>query len=589
MSCEVPVTCRTVLGQSLGWGGFGGGDDPLRNPASGSFDRASTAADVTRGLDLRGRCYVLTGATGALGREVARALVRVGAHVIIAARSMARGSALAEELRRDGAGAGAGAATTVDRVNDAPSSPHQSPSSPRAPNDDDANSGAPKSPGDATVMLCDLASQDSVRSFARSFRRKALPLHGVLNCAAVILRPFELTPEGRESHFAVNHLGHFLLVNELLPELVATASVSGIQARVVNVTSAMHHFTYRVRRGRAGPSRGIDFTQLDDPRGYDPINAYAQSKLANILHAWQLNERFRQVPRGSVHSVGSRGGGGSFGGADDDDAAADENTAVRPVAAFAVHPGAFGRELRDNLSRNLPFGAGGVLFDVARSMSLGLVKTPEQAAATVLYCACLGSVRLYFIFIFVRAIALTPRRLFTRLTLFLFAGVWVHRRRVGSVRVLLRRLRRDEVFAAGEGPEAGAGAVGDERAAVRDGARERAAEGGRRRRRRRDVRRLLGGRGIARGGRRRRRDFAAPPRGFHVRLHPRDERRGDGRRGADGAGRGRGPRGRRRRRGFDSDVVQERIGSVEEGDVVQERTVGARRVNARSNGGRVYS
>ena len=589
MSCEVPVTCRTVLGQSLGWGGFGGGDDPLRNPASGSFDRASTAADVTRGLDLRGRCYVLTGATGALGREVARALVRVGAHVIIAARSMARGSALAEELRRDGAGAGAGAATTVDRVNDAPSSPHQSPSSPRAPNDDDANSGAPKSPGDATVMLCDLASQDSVRSFARSFRRKALPLHGVLNCAAVILRPFELTPEGRESHFAVNHLGHFLLVNELLPELVATASVSGIQARVVNVTSAMHHFTYRVRRGRAGPSRGIDFTQLDDPRGYDPINAYAQSKLANILHAWQLNERFRQVPRGSVHSVGSRSGGGSFGGAADDDAAADENTAVRPVAAFAVHPGAFGRELRDNLSRNLPFGAGGVLFDVARSMSLGLVKTPEQAAATVLYCACLGSVRLYFIFIFVRAIALTPRRLFTRLTLFLFAGVWVHRRRVGSVRVLLRRLRRDEVFAAGEGPEAGAGAVGDERAAVRDGARERAAEGGRRRRRRRDVRRLLGGRGIARGGRRRRRDFAAPPRGFHVRLHPRDERRGDGRRGVDGAGRGRGPRERRGRRGFDSDVVQTRIGSAEDGDVVQERTVGARRVNARSNGGRVYS
>ena len=37
MSCEVPVTCRTVLGQSLRWGGFGGGDDPLRNPASGTF------------------------------------------------------------------------------------------------------------------------------------------------------------------------------------------------------------------------------------------------------------------------------------------------------------------------------------------------------------------------------------------------------------------------------------------------------------------------------------------------------------------------------------------------------------------------
>lgn len=537
------MTCRTVLGQSLGWGGFGGGDDPLRNPASGSFDRASTAADVTRGLDLRGRCYVLTGATGALGREVARALVRVGAHVIIAARSMARGSALAEELRRDGAAAAAGAATTVDRANDTPSSPYQSPSSPRAPNDDeDAKSAAAKSPGDATVMLCDLASQDSVRSFARSFRRKALPLHGVLNCAAVILRPFELTAEGRESHFAVNHLGHFLLVNELLPELIATSAVSGIQARVVNVTSAMHHFTYRVRRGKAGPSRGIDFTQLDDPRGYDPINAYAQSKLANILHAWQLNERFRQVPR--------RGGGSTFGGdtAGGDTAVHDENTAVRPVAAFAVHPGAFGRELRDNLSRNLPFGAGDLLFDVARSMSLGLVKTPEQAAATVLYCACLGSVRLFFIFSACTGNLTDAAFCFV----FLFAGVWVHRRRVGPVRVLLRRLRGDEVFATREGPEAGAGAVGDERAAVRDGDRDRATQGGRRvLRRRGDVRRHRDARGgTSRGGRRRRCDFAAATWCFHVRVIRkllRDERRGDGHeRGAKSAG-NRGRRAKRER------------------------------------------
>ena len=48
----------------------------------------------------------------------------------------------------------------------------------------------------------------------------------------------------------MNHLGHFLLVNELMSELVATASASGIQGRVVNVTSNMHHFTYRIRRGK---------------------------------------------------------------------------------------------------------------------------------------------------------------------------------------------------------------------------------------------------------------------------------------------------------------------------------------------------
>jgi len=62
-----------------------------------------------------------------------------------------------------------------------------------------------------------------------------------------------------------------------------------------------------------------------------------------------------------------------------------ENTAVRPVAAFAVHPGTFGKELRQNLGGYL---GGSFLFDVARGM---FCKTPTQAAATVLYCACLGS------------------------------------------------------------------------------------------------------------------------------------------------------------------------------------------------------
>ena len=185
-----------------------------------------------------------------------------------------------------------------------------------------------------------------------------------------------------------------------MSELVATASASGIQGRVVNVTSNMHHFTYRIRRGKflfrtfylctwaigltacfvsgkTGPSRGIDFTQLDDPRGYDVTNSYAQSKLANILHAWQLNERFRHRGTGSNSgTVVNRNG-------ENDDE--NENTAVRPVAAFAVHPGTFGKELRQNLGGYL---GGSFLFDVARGM---FCKTPEQAAATVLYCACLGS------------------------------------------------------------------------------------------------------------------------------------------------------------------------------------------------------
>lgn len=70
----------------------------------------------------------------------------------------------------------------------------------------------------------------------------------------------------------------------------------------------MHHFTYRVKRGSAKPSRGIDFVNLDEARGYHATNAYAQSKLANVLHAWSLNERLRDtganVAAFAVHPVG---------------------------------------------------------------------------------------------------------------------------------------------------------------------------------------------------------------------------------------------------------------------------------------------
>ena len=97
--------------------------------------------------------------------------------------------------------------------------------------------------------------------------------------------PFARTADGRESHFGVNHLGHFHLVHLLCGELIRTAASSGVQGRVVIVSSNAHHFTYRVRRGTHRAVRTIGFANLDDDVGYDPVNAYAQSKLANALHA----------------------------------------------------------------------------------------------------------------------------------------------------------------------------------------------------------------------------------------------------------------------------------------------------------------
>ena len=309
MSCEAPsaaaVNCTTVLAQALGWStsASGGVGDPSTAPRFGS---SSTALEVTEGLDLSGRVYIVTGATGVLGSEVCRVLCMRGAHVVAAVRSTSKGAALVEDIRSS---------------------------------NEEAH---------ITVMGCDLASLEAVRGFTAAFCARATPLHGIVCCAGVIMQPYELSRDGHEMHFAVNHLGHFLLVNQLVGELIRTAASSGIQGRIVNAASNMHHFTYRVKRGTAKPSRGIDFVNLDEERGYNATNAYAQSKLANILHAWSLNERLREV------------------GAN--------------VAAFAVHPGLIGAELKNVLD----FPGGGLLFSFARGRR---TKTPEQAAATMVFCA----------------------------------------------------------------------------------------------------------------------------------------------------------------------------------------------------------
>ena len=303
MSCDVgAVDCRTVLATSLGW------------PTGGPFGAASTAEDVTEGADLTGRVYMVTGATGALGGEVSRVLALRGAHVVLACRDATAGERLVDAIR------------------------------------------GPLPDARLTVMGgLELGSRDAVRAFASDFCSRALPLTGIICCAAVVCRPFSRTPDGRESHFGVNHLGHFLLVHLLCGEIIRTAASSGVQGRVVLVSSNAHHFTYRVRRGSARPSRGIDFINLDDDVGYDASAAYAQSKLANVLHAAELEERFRE------NGVN--------------------------VAAFAVHPGILREELRHALS----FPGGGLLYALAEGLA---TKTPERAAATVVHCAAADRRRL---------------------------------------------------------------------------------------------------------------------------------------------------------------------------------------------------
>jgi NAD(P)-dependent dehydrogenase (short-subunit alcohol dehydrogenase family) len=193
---------------------------------------AWTAAKIP---DQSGAVAVVTGANGGLGLKVARELARRGGHVVVAARDQAKAEAAVASIR--------------DQV-----------------------------PG-ASLQLqpLDLASQASVREAAK----RILGGHGridiLVNNAGLMGIPERRTEDGFEMQLAVNHLGHFTLTALLLPALLASDG-----ARVVSVTSTGRH---------AG--RPLDPANPHLAGGYDPWEAYGQSKLANVHFALELDRRFR--------------------------------------------------------------------------------------------------------------------------------------------------------------------------------------------------------------------------------------------------------------------------------------------------------
>lgn len=217
-----------------------------RNP--GSFGHTSTTSEVLEGLDLSGKRALVTGASGGLGLETARALAEKGAAVTLAVRDAAKGEKVAAEIRSSTGNA------QVD------------------------------------VQQVELDVPASVRAFGARVVAEGRPIHMLINNAGVMASPLERTAEGWELQFATNHLGHFLLTASLLPLLKAAGN-----SRVVNLSSAGH---------RLGPVR------LDDPhfqRGdYDKWEAYGQAKTANI---WFSNELTRRATRHGIVSNAVHPGG----------------------------------------------------------------------------------------------------------------------------------------------------------------------------------------------------------------------------------------------------------------------------------------
>jgi len=133
------------------------------------------------------------------------------------------------------------------------------------------------------VLRLDLADLSSVAGFVERFSQSFDRLDVLLNNAGVMGVPQGLTADGFETQLGVNHLGHFALTGHLLPLLERTPG-----SRVVTVSSSAH---------RAGV---LDFDDLHfaDGRRYTPMRAYGQSKLANLLFAYELQRRFDQFEVG---------------------------------------------------------------------------------------------------------------------------------------------------------------------------------------------------------------------------------------------------------------------------------------------------
>jgi len=186
--------------------------------------------------DCTDKTVLVTGANSGLGFEATKSFAAKGATIIMACRSLDRGQQAAAEIK-----------TTV------------------------GESGAT-----LNVRKCDLASLNSIATFTDSVTEDYDELDILCNNAGVMAIPRQETEDGFEKQLGVNHLGHFALTGQLLDLLLDSDG----ESRIVTHSSGAHE---------AG---AMDFDDLHREQSYDKWEAYGQSKLANLLFAYELQRRF---------------------------------------------------------------------------------------------------------------------------------------------------------------------------------------------------------------------------------------------------------------------------------------------------------
>ena len=186
---------------------------------------------------LDSKTVIITGANTGIGKETAIELAKRGARVVMACRSPQRGQeALKDAKDRSGS-------------------------------------------KDIVLMKLDLSSKRSIKEFAEDFLAREKELHILINNAGVMHTPYQKTEDGFEKQIGTNHFGHFYLTHLLTERLKECAP-----SRIINVAS-IAHVTHK-----------LDFSDLNfERKPYDTYAAYGNSKAANMLHAYELSQRLKDV------------------------------------------------------------------------------------------------------------------------------------------------------------------------------------------------------------------------------------------------------------------------------------------------------
>ena len=192
--------------------------------------------------EMKGKICIVTGSNSGIGKETALSLAKMGATVIMVVRDQERGENARKEIVRQ----------TGNKSVD--------------------------------LMICDLSSMDSIRRFAKEFKKKYDRLDVLVNNAGALFNKRDVTPEGFERTLAVNYLGPFLLTHELLDLLKSSAP-----SRIINVSSGL------AKNGK------VDLDDLQSEKNYSGTKAYSRvrapvysnTKLMLMMYTYELSRRLK--------------------------------------------------------------------------------------------------------------------------------------------------------------------------------------------------------------------------------------------------------------------------------------------------------